>query len=119
MAIMGVGVLGLSASAIELTRTAKWADTSAAATALATRQLELLRSQPLGSSYHTPGTYNGSSMWANGAANGPFTVSWVVSANDTPTWGVRSVTVTTSWNQFNVARTVRVGALIRCSKTPC
>jgi prepilin-type N-terminal cleavage/methylation domain-containing protein len=119
MGIMSVGVLGLSASAIELSRTAKWADMSAAATALSSERLELIRSQPLGSALHAPGDYTAGTMQADGTADGPYTVSWVVSANDTPTWGLRSVTVTTSWNQYDNARQVQVGALIRCSKTPC
>jgi Tfp pilus assembly protein PilV len=117
--IMSVGVLGLSASSIELGRTAKWADMSSAATALANERLELIRSQPLGSGQHTPGNYSAGSMQANGTANGPYTVSWVVSANDSPTWGVRTVTVTTQWTQYNKNRQVQVGALVRCSKTPC
>jgi Tfp pilus assembly protein PilV len=119
MGIMSVGVLGLSASAIELSRTAKWADMSAAATALASERLELIRSQPLGAAEHTPGTYSAGAMQANGTANGPYTISWVVSANDTPTWGLRSVTVTAAWNQYEQERQVQVAALVRCSKTPC
>jgi Tfp pilus assembly protein PilV len=119
MGIMSAGVLGLSASAIELSRTAKWADMAAAATALSTERLELVRSMPLGSAGHVSGSYSAGSMKANGTANGPYTVSWVVSANDTPTWGTKTVTVTTSWTQYNQARSVKTGALIRCSKTPC
>jgi prepilin-type N-terminal cleavage/methylation domain-containing protein len=124
LGIMSVGVLGLSASAIELGRSAKWADTSSAATALANKQLELIRSQPLGSAQHTPGNYSAGTMNANGTANGPYTVSWVVSGNDicgtTPScWGLRTVTVTTAWTQYNKNRQVQVGALLRCSKTPC
>ena len=63
-------------------------------------------------------------MSANGTANGPYTVSWVVSGNDTcgtttSCWGLRTVTVTASWTQYNKSRQVQVGALLRCSKTPC
>ena len=119
MGIMSVGVLGLSASAITLGRTAKWADMTSAATALANEQLEVIRSQPLGSAMHTPGNYGGNTFQANGTATGPYTISWVVSANDTPSFGLRTVTVTTSWNQYNSARQVQVAALVRCSKTPC
>jgi Tfp pilus assembly protein PilV len=117
--IMSVGVLGLSMSSIQLSRTAKWADMSSAATALANERLELIRSQPLGSAQHTPGSYSGGTMQANGVANGPYTITWVVSANDTPTWGLRRVTVTAAWNQYGSDRQVQVGALVRCSKTPC
>jgi len=119
MTILSIGVLGLSASSIQLGRTAKWADMSAAATALGTQQLELLRSLPLGSAQHATGSYTAGSMQANGTANGPYTVSWVVSANDTPTWGLKTVTVTTAWTQYNKARSLQMGALVRCSKTPC
>jgi prepilin-type N-terminal cleavage/methylation domain-containing protein len=119
LAIMSVGVLGLSMSSIQLGRTAKWADMSAAATALANERLELIRSQPLGSGQHTPGSYTAGTMEANGTANGPYTISWVVSGNDTPTWGLRRVTVTASWTQYTSSRQVQVGALVRCSKTPC
>jgi hypothetical protein len=58
-------------------------------------------------------------MQANGTAGGPYTVSWVVSGNDQPTWGLRTVTVTTSWNQYDQDRQAQVAALVRCSKTPC
>jgi Tfp pilus assembly protein PilV len=124
MSIMSVGVLGLSASAIELSRTAKWADSAAAATALATRQLESIRSRPLGSPAHAPGTYSGGTMEANGAANGPYTMEWTVSANNvcgttTNCWGLRTVTVTASWDQYGNARQVQVGGLIRCTKSDC
>lgn len=119
MTILSIGVLGLSASSIQLGRTAKWADMSAAATALGTQQLELLRSLPLGSAQHATGSYTAGSMQANGTANGPYTVSWVVSANDTPSWGLKTVTVTTAWTQYNKARSLKMGALVRCSKTPC
>ena len=119
MSILSIGVLGMSASSIELGRTAKWADMSSAATSLATKQLEVIRSMPLGSPGHTSGSYTAGSMQADGTASGPYTVSWVVSANDSPTWGLKTVTVTTSWTQYNTARQVQIGALVRCSKTPC
>ena len=118
--IMSIGVLGLSASSIELSRTAKWSDMAAAATGLAVERLEIIRSQPLGSAQHTPGSYDvDGTLQANGTATGPYTLSWVVSANDSPSWGLRTVTVTTSWNQYGTARAVQLAALVRCSKTPC
>jgi len=119
MGIMSAGVLGLSASAIELSRVAKWADMNSAATALATKQLESIRSMPLGSAAHTPGDYSAGALGANGTAGGPYTVSWVVSGINTPTDGLKQVIVTTSWTQYNKARQVQVGALVRCTKTPC
>lgn len=119
MGIMGVGVLGMSASAVELSRTAKWADMASAATSLATERLELIRSLPLGSAGHTPGSYTAGTMQANGTASGPYTVSWVVSPEQAPMYGVRRVIVTTSWTQYNKARRVQMGALVRCTTTPC
>jgi Tfp pilus assembly protein PilV len=119
MGIMSVGVLGLSASAIELGRTAKWADMAAAATALANERLEYIRSQPLGAPEHTPGSYSAGAVQANGTAGGPYSISWVVSPNDTPTWGLRQVMVTAAWNQYGQDRQMQVAALVRCSKTPC
>ena len=117
--LMGVGLLGLSASSIMLSRSAKSADMTAAATALTTERLELIRSMPLGAPGHTPGNYNGGYYQPNGASGGPFNVSWVVSGNNTPTWGLRTVTVTTSWSQQGSAKNVRLAAFVRCSTTPC
>ena len=117
--IMSAGVLGLSASAIELSRTAKWADMNAAATALATQQLEVIRSMPLGSTGHNSGSYSDGTKQASGTSGGPYTVSWVVSPKDTPVVGLKQVVVTTSWTQYNQARQVQVGALVRCTTTPC
>ena len=118
-ALMGIGLLGLSASSVMLARGAKASDMTAAATALTVERIELLRSMPLGSAGHVPGTYSGGALQANGAAGGPFNVDWVVSANDTPTWGLKTVRVTTSWTQQGTARQVRLAGLVRCSKTPC
>ncbi len=117
--ILGIGALGLTAGSIELSRTAKIADMTGAATALATAQMELLRSMPLGSAGHNTSTYSGGTMQANGTANGPYGLSWVVSAKDTPTWGLKTVTVTTSWSQYNAAHSVKVAGLVRCSSAPC
>lgn len=116
---MGVGLLGLSAGNVLLSRGAKAADMTAAATALTTQHLELIRSMPLGSSGHTPGTYTGGYYNADGTSGGPYGVNWVISANNTPTWGLRTATVTTSWSQYGQAKSVRIAALIRCSTTPC
>jgi Tfp pilus assembly protein PilV len=118
-ALAVIGLLGMSASSVMLARASKASDMTAAATALTVERLELLRSMPLGSSGHTPGTYSGGALEANGATGGPFNVAWVVSANDQPTFGLKRVTVTTSWTQQGKARQVRHAALVRCSKTPC
>jgi prepilin-type N-terminal cleavage/methylation domain-containing protein len=124
-AILGIGALGMTAGAVELSRAAKIADMTGAATALATARMEVLRSMPLGAPGHATGSYSAGTMQANGTANGPYTVSWVVSAKDQPTWGLKTVTVTTSWTQYsstsayNAAHSVRVAGLIRCSSAPC
>ena len=117
--LLSIGLLGMSKSTLELSRTAKWGDMAAAATGLANEQLEVVRSMPLGSGGQNPGTYNGGAKYANGTPGGPYAVSWVVSANNTPSWGLKTVTVTTSWNQYGTTRFVRVASLIRCTKTPC
>ena len=117
--VMGIGLLGLSASSVMLARASKGADMTSAATALTTQRLELLRSMPLGSAGHNPGTYSGGTYQADGTANGPFSVAWVVSANDTPTFGLKTVTVTTSFNQQGTDKSVTLAAFVRCSTTPC
>jgi len=116
---MGIGLLGLSASSVMLARASKASDMTAAATAITVEQIELLRSLPLDSAGHNPGTYSGGSKNANGTNGGPFNVAWVVSPVDTPTFGLKTITVTTGWTQQGKARRVRVAALVRCSKTPC
>lgn len=116
---MGVGLLGLSASSLMLARASKASDMTAAATALTNERLELLRSMPLGSSGHTSGDYSGGYVQANGASGGPYAVSWRVSANDTPTFGLKTVAVTTTWSQQGTTRQVQLSAFVRCSKTPC
>lgn len=115
--LLSIGLLGLSKSTIELSRVAKWGDTAAAATGLAVEQLELVRSMPLTAA--VTGTYNAGNKYANGAAGGPYSVTYVVSANNTPSWGLKTVTVTASWNQYGATRKVKVASFIRCSKTPC
>jgi len=116
-ALMTVGLLGMSAGTIQLTRSAKLSDMTAAATGLATKELELLRSKPLTAA--VTGSYSGGQKYANGSPGGPYLVAWVVSAKDVPTWGLKTVTVTTSWSQFGTTHQVQVSSFIRCSKTPC
>lgn len=117
--LMSIGLLGMSAGAIELTRAAKISDMTAAATALATAQLEVIRSLPLTSAQQQTGTYSAGTKYANGVDGGPYTVGWVVSANNTPSWGLKTVTVTTSWNQNGTTRSVAIASAVRCTKTPC
>ena len=117
--LLGIGLLGLSASSLMLARGSKAADMTAAATALTVERMELLRSMPLGSAGHAPGTYSGGALDANGTTGGPYNIGWVVSANDQPTFGLKTVTVTTTWTTQGKTRRVRLAALVRCSKTPC
>jgi Tfp pilus assembly protein PilV len=118
-ALMGVGLLGLSASSVMLARASKTSDMTAAATALTVERIELLRSLPLDSAGHNPGSYSGGALNANGTSGGPYNVAWVVSPETAPLWGLKTITVTTSWTQQGTARQVRVAALVRCSNTPC
>jgi Tfp pilus assembly protein PilV len=117
--LMGIGLLGLSASSLMLARAEKVADMTSAATALTVERIELLRSYPLGDAATNPGTYSGGSLNANGTNGGPFNVAWVVSPINQPAEGLKTVTVTTTWTQQNKTRSVRLAALVRCPKTPC
>jgi Tfp pilus assembly protein PilV len=117
--LMGIGLLGLSASSIMLARASKTADSTAAATALTVERIELLRSLPLDDSGTNPGNYSGGALKANGTSGGPYNVAWVVSPVDTPTFGLKTVTVTTTWTELGKTRSVRLAALVRCSNTPC
>ena len=117
--LMGIGLLGLSASSLMLARSSVVSDMTAAATALTVERIELLRSLPLDSAGHNPGNYSGGSLSANGTNGGPYNVAWVVSAVDTPTFGLKTITVTTTWTQQGKAREVHLAALVRCSTTPC
>src|SRR5262245_28999226 len=96
--IVAVGLLGLQARTILMTRLAKQADSTSAATGLGSKQLEILRSMPLDPPGHIPGSYDGGYYYPNGSTGGPINVSWTVSANDTPRAGLKTVTVTSAWN---------------------
>jgi hypothetical protein len=116
---MGIGLLGLSASSVMLARASVESDMTSAATALTVERIELLRSLPLDSAGHNPGNYSGGSLNANGTSGGLFNVAWVVSPVDTPTFGLKTITVTTTWTQLGKTREVHLAALVRCSTTPC
>jgi Tfp pilus assembly protein PilV len=117
--LMSIGLLGLSGSTILLTRAAKVADSTSAATSLATKQLELLRSMPMDAPSHRPGTYTAGTYYPNGGTGGPITVRWVVSSVDTPRAGLKTITVTSSWNEANRAHSTVVAGYVRCSRLPC
>jgi Tfp pilus assembly protein PilV len=117
-AMLSIGFLGLTASTLIVTKTSKSADSRGAAVSLATERLELLRSMPLDAAGHTPGSYNGGSFSPNGSSGGPITITWTVSAKDTPRPGLKTVTVTSAWHD-TIDHTVQVGAYVRCSMVPC
>jgi Tfp pilus assembly protein PilV len=117
-AFLALTLMAFAANTISLTHNEKSADATSAAHALAQQKLELLRSSPLGAV--APGNYADplNPIKADGTANGTFTRTWVVSANDTPTLGLHSVTVSVSWTDTR-AHTTSVAAYIRCSRIPC
>jgi Tfp pilus assembly protein PilV len=118
-AFLGIALMAFAANTVALTRNEKTADSTSAAHALAQQKLEQLRSMPLGAAQTNPGLYaDATTMKADGSASGPFTRSWVVSANNVPTWGMRTATVTISWRDSR-AHTTRVSTFLRCSTIPC
>jgi Tfp pilus assembly protein PilV len=118
-ALMGIGLLGLSASSIIITRSSKSADSTGAATSLATKQLELLRSMPLDAAGHTPGSYSGGAYYPNGNPGGVINLNWVVSAKDVPTFGLKTITVTSTWTDPSGTHAAPVAGIVRCSTVPC
>jgi Tfp pilus assembly protein PilV len=118
--MLSLVLLGLAASAISLTRNEKSADSTSAAHGLVQQQLELLRSMPLGAVALAPGNYAdaGNPLKADGTTGGPFTRTWTVSANDTPSAGLRTVTVSVAW-QDSRSHTTQAAAYVRCSSIPC
>ena len=119
-AFLGVALLAFANNSISVTRTAKAADDTSAAHALAQQKLEQLRSLPLGSATLNPGSYTDAvtPMHADGTAGGFFRRAWTVSANNVPTFGLRTVTVTVTWTDSRTHST-RVAAYVRCSVIPC
>jgi hypothetical protein len=113
-------LLGLAMGAINVSRTAKTADSTAAATALATEKLEQLRSMPLDAAAFVPGIYYdpANPLTATGVMGGIYRRRWQVSPKDTPSFGVKTVTVTVSWRDSNDHAT-SVAAYVRCSTVPC
>lgn len=118
--ILAFAMLAFQASAITLTRGAKEADSTSAATALAQERLELLRSLPLGHAAHTPGSYADASnpVTADGQPNGRYNVTWTVSNRDVPDFGLKTIMVTVAWNDPR-PRSMQLGAFVRCTLVPC
>lgn len=118
--LLGIGLLGLSASSLVVTRSAKLSDSSSAATSLVTKQLELVRSMPLDANPgHRPGTYTMGSYYPNGNQGGPISVSYIVSGLDTPRLGLKTVRVLASWTDAKGGHTLEQAGFVRCSTIPC
>ncbi len=119
-ALVGGALLGLAMGAINVSRSAKSADSTSAATALAIEKLEQLRSMPLDAAAFGPGIYFDPSnpLTADGVMGGIYRRRWVVSPKDTPRFGVKTVTVTVAWRDTNDHDT-SVAAYVRCSTVPC
>lgn len=117
--LMGIGLLGLSASSILLTRVGKVADSTGAAVSFASKQLELVRSMPQDAPSHRPGSYSAGVQYPNGNTGVPITVAWVMSDRDSPVAGLKTVTVTSSWTELGKSRSEWVMGYVRCSTVPC
>ncbi|HWP66294.1 MAG TPA: hypothetical protein VNO26_10315 [Candidatus Limnocylindria bacterium] len=118
--LLATTMMALSITSISLARGTKTADSFAAATALATEQLEIIRAMPVGSAAHAPGNYAspGNPLTADGLPGGKYTRTWRVSANDVPANGIRTVTVTVSWTDHEPHSLDLVG-YVRCQNLPC
>ncbi len=120
-AFLAVALMAFAANTIWLTRDEKSADSTSAAHALAQQKREQLRSTPLGAAEVNPGpnyTDPANPLRADGTAGGTFTRTWTVSANNSPTFGLRTVTVRVSWRDTRLHVTT-LAAYIRCSTIPC
>ena len=119
-ALVGGALLGMAMGAISVSRSAKSADSTSAATALATEKLEQLRSMPLDAAAFVPGIYYdpANPLTADGVMGGIYRRRWNVSPKDTPRFGVKTVTVTVSWRDSKDHQT-SVAAYVRCSTVPC
>src|SRR5262245_49526370 len=117
-AFLSVALLGLASSAVSLTRNEKSADSTSAAHGLVTQKLEQLRSLPLDAVAPGNFTDGANPLRADGTTGGMFTRTWTVSANDTPTNGLRTVTVTVTWRDPR-SHTTSAAAYVRCGNNPC
>jgi Tfp pilus assembly protein PilV len=117
--LVSVGLLGFASRSVSVTRGAKMADSVSSATGLALQKMEQLRSMPLGAAQLASGQYSDDgTLKADGTAGGLYTRSWVVSAINQPTWGLKTVTVTVAWTDSS-AHTAKLSAYVRCSTIPC
>jgi Tfp pilus assembly protein PilV len=115
---LALALMAFAANTISLTHNEKSADSTSAAHALAQQKLEQLRSSALGAVVAGNFSDTSNPLKADGTADGTFTRTWTVSGNDSPTLGLRTVTVSVSWTDTR-AHTTRLAAYIRCSRIPC
>ena len=120
IAFLGVSLGALAVNSVAGTHRVKLSDSTAAAHALAQQKVEQLRSMPLGSSGLNAGQYYDPSnnLNADGTSGGRFNRSWQVSTRDTPRFGLRTVTVTVSWND-GASHLTKMAAYVRCATIPC
>lgn len=113
-------LLGFAANTIAVARAHSVSRNAAAATALAQQQLEALRSLPIDAPGVIPGLYVDpvTPMMADGSPGGIFQRTWLVSPRDTPTLGLKTVTVSVAWNDYS-SHVTQVSAYVRCSTVPC
>ncbi len=117
---LALALMAFAANTISLTHNEKSADSTSAAHALAQQKLEQLRSLELDALQLAPGIYidPANPLQADGTAGGTFTRRWVVSGNDSPASGLRTVTVTVSWRDTRL-HTTTLASYVRCSAIPC
>jgi Tfp pilus assembly protein PilV len=115
---LSVALLGLASSGISLTRNEKSADSTSAAHGLVTQKLEQLRSLPLDAVVSGNYTDAANPLRPDGTTGGMFTRTWTVSVNNTPTNGLRTVTVTVTWRDPR-SHTTTAAAYVRCGNNPC
>jgi len=121
-AFLSFALMTFGQNSVALTRNAKTADMTSAAHALATHELEILRSMPLDAAGAATGNYTdaGNPLRADGTAGagGKYNRTWTVSAKDTPTWGLKTVTVSVCWTDSK-SHCTRMASFIRCADAPC
>ena len=118
-AVLGGGLLMLTSAAIQLTRDEKHVDWTNAGHGLVQQKLEDLETLGIGSL--APGTFSdATTLKSDGTANGPFTRSWTVSANNVPVMGLRTVTVSVRWyDSLSGQHTTSAAGYVRCANIPC
>ena len=118
--LLAAAMMALNMTSISLARGTKTADSYSAATALATEELEIIRAMPVGSAGHAPGNYASANnpLTADGQAGGRYTRTWTVSGNNSPSAGLRTVTVTVAWTD-GAPHSLQLVGYIRCQNLPC